>query len=117
MRAYVLTTPFHVAKMASHDDNAHTLPYVDDGVAAREEDYVAVENLYEASTDVEDEEASSAEDYSGEDEAMLPCMMHSVGAVRRLDTCTWAAYPTVWRCPTTNHNRKSHPENLCVLMF
>ena len=103
--------------MASHDDNAHTLPYVDDGVAAREEDYVAVENLYEASTDVEDEEASSAEDYSGEDEAMLPCMMHSVGAVRRLDTCTWAAYPTVWRCPTPTPNHKPTPNISARLCF
>ena len=38
MRAYVLATPFHVAKMASHDDNAYSLPFAHDIVAAREED-------------------------------------------------------------------------------
>jgi len=37
-RAYVLTTPFHVAKMANHDDNAHSLLFLDDILAAREED-------------------------------------------------------------------------------
>ena len=38
MRSYVLTTPFHVPTMAPHDDNGHSLPFVDDIVAAREAD-------------------------------------------------------------------------------
>ena len=51
MRAHVLATPFHVAKMASHDDNAHSLPFVYGVVAAREEDEAVVEDFYEASTE------------------------------------------------------------------
>ena len=36
MHSFVLTAPLHVAKMASHDDNALSLPFVDDIVAAEE---------------------------------------------------------------------------------
>ena len=44
MRAYVLTTPFHAAKMAFHDENAHSLPFLDDVVAAREEDEAVIDD-------------------------------------------------------------------------
>ena len=41
--------------MASHDANAHSLPFGDGIVAAREAEDVVVDDLYEASTDEEDE--------------------------------------------------------------
>ena len=42
--------------MANHDDNARSLLFLDDILAAREEDEAVIEDFYEASTDVEDEE-------------------------------------------------------------
>ena len=41
--------------MANHDDSAPSLLFLDDILAAREEDEAVIEDFYEASTDVEDE--------------------------------------------------------------
>ena len=54
--------------MANHDNNAHSLPFVDDIRAAREEDEAVIEAFYEASTDVEDEEVSLKEKIQTKDE-------------------------------------------------
>ena len=51
--------------MANHDDgNAHSLLFLDDILAAGEENEAVTEDFYEASTDVEDEEVGSRSDYS-----------------------------------------------------
>ena len=58
--------------MANHDDNARSLLFLDDILAAREEDEAVIEDFYEASTDVEDEEVGSRSDYSADEEEDEP---------------------------------------------
>ena len=61
--------------MANHDDNAHSLLFLDAILAAREEHEAVIEYFYEASADVEDEEVGSRSEYSAD---LLLCpLVHS----------------------------------------
>ena len=46
--------------MANHDDNAHSLLFLDDILAAREEDEAVIEDFYEAPPDVPARQMSMA---------------------------------------------------------
>ena len=54
--------------MANHDDDAHSLLFLDYFLAAREEDEAVTEDFYEASTDVEDEEVGAESNYAEAEE-------------------------------------------------
>ena len=75
--------------MASDDAHAVSLPFVDDVVAAPEEAKAVIDEFSKSATVVND--------FDGCGDEVWMC---------GVDTCTWAAYPTVWGCPTASSNQQ-----------